>query len=229
MIQYAQMGQADHSQVIKESLSVIGDVLNKSGAEYRIVGSLLVAALNGKPHRTVGDVDVVLEESAFDTVLLKLKEHGFVREEKSWGCGFFRWIEMNHERLVGFTFLLVGKFEDDYFECALTKHITIRISNKFLQKTEYTLFGFSFAGVPTTSICDGLRISNLNPKRELDRAVMRRILNRDALLYGESIDKSFKVYLFGIHLPFAYSLFSQLYNLYGGLRVMFGRRYEVWD
>lgn len=223
------MNQDDHSQIVKESLEVLDDVLNKLGAQYRIVGSLLVAALNGKPHRTVGDVDVVLEKSAFDVVLKSLEGHGFVLENKSWGCGFFRWVEMNHERLVGFTFLLVGKFKDDYFECALTKHITIKISDKFLQKTKYTLFGVSFSGVPAISICDGLRISNLNPKRKLDRAVMRRILQKDVLPHGESIDKSFKVYLYGIRLPFAYSLFSQLYNLYGGLRVICGRRYEVWD
>jgi hypothetical protein len=222
----AVMKQDVYMQILAESLSVLDDVLNASDVNYRIIGSLLIAALNGKPHRTIGDIDVVLDVASLDKVVAQLKERGFVLEHnRAWG---FEWIELNHKHLIGFTFLLVGEFRDSYFSCDLKNHLRLHVSNAYLRPTEYTLCGTTFIGIPVPSIVEGLLISHLNPKRTLDRKVIKRIFG-EQIPRGDSIDRSFTVYLFGVRLPYVYSFFSRIYNVFGGLRVLLGKKYEVWE
>lgn len=45
---------------------------------------------------------------------------------------------------------------------------------------------------------------------------------------GGKYEKSFKVFLFGREIPYLYPLFSWLYNIFGGIRVLLNKKYEVW-
>ena len=215
-----------HLTSVSNGLKVLNKVFGKPKMNYRVLGSILVAALNGTPHRTLGDIDVLVDEIDYKKVISKLRSNGYSIETKhKFG---FNWTEAHHEGNLGFTFLLIGKFSKDYFSCKLTKSVELKISASYLKPTEYSLFGISFVGIPYKSIYEGLKISSLNPKRTLDRKVVTKFFKGN-IPPGETIARSFKVYIFGMEVPHAYALFSQFYNLYGGLRVLFGKKYEIWD
>lgn len=218
--------QTDSESPVKGGLLLLDKVFNKQKINYRVLGSLLVAALNGKPHRKLNDIDILLDVNHADKVFQTLKEEGYKIElKRKFG---FAWIEAHHPQNLGFTFLLVGKFEDKYFSYKLSKSLQLRISNEYLKPTQYSLFGINFTGIPQRSIYEGLKISSLNPKRTQDKKVVER--NFGAFPPdGERFNKAFKIYLFGKEIPGAYAFFSQFYNLYGGLRVRFGKKYEVWE
>lgn len=220
-----EQSQQVHIQKIKKGLSILDKVFNRDEANYRVIGSIPVAALNGKPHRTLGDIDILIDAKDFETVLSKLESEGYtIKNYSKFG---FSWREIEKPDSLGFTFLLIGKFGKDYFSYPLAKNVELRIAADYLTPTKYTLFGISFTGIPARSVYEGLKISNLNPKRKLDQEVVINKFN-DKIPEGISISSAFKVYLFGKEIPFAYQFFSQIYNIFGGLRVLLGRKYEVW-
>lgn len=211
---------------IKGGLTILDKVFNKQKINYRVLGSLLVAALNGQPHRKLNDIDILLDENQADQVLSSLKNEGYKIELKhKFGFG---WVEAHHPHSLGFTFLLIGKLEEGYFTYRLSKYLQLKIDKDYLKPTTYSLFGVKFAGIPQRSIYEGLRISSLNPKRTLDRKVVEKTFG-PSLPVGQSLDKAFKIYLFGREIPHAYSFFSSIYNLYGGMRVKLGKKYEIWE
>lgn len=218
--------QDEHIKAVKNGLTVLNTVFDRKNVHYRVLGSVLVAALNGKPHRKLGDIDVLVDENDYDKVVSDLRSEGYNFETKQkYG---FSWAEAHRNGSLGFTFLLVGTFSKDYFSCRLTNNIELRISIKYLEPTKYSLLGTTFLGIPLRSIYEGLKISSLNPKRTLDRKVVIEYL-KGHVPPGETLDQSFIVHLSGVAIPHAYSFFSQLYNLYGALRVLFGKKYEIWD
>lgn len=216
----------ENLQKIKNGLAALEKVFNQPKINYRVLGSVLVAALNQKPHRPLGDFDVLFGQRDSEKVIVGLEAEGFVAINKQ-KLGF-HWTEWRKDDSLGFTFLLVGSFKKDYFSCQLSKNIELRISQAYLRPTEYSLLGVKLIGIPVRSLYEGLKVSNLNPKRQLDRLAVEKIMNNQ-IPTGDSLEKAFKIYLFGREIPYAYPIFSQIYNLYGGLRVFLGKKYEIWD
>lgn len=105
--------QVEDKKKIKRGLVVLNQVFNRQQINYRVLGSVLVAAINQGPHRQLGDIDVLLDINQFQKV--------------------------------------------------------------------------------------------------------------------KTMAESFTVRIWGIKLPYLYLIFSFLYNLYGGLRVRFGKKYEIWE
>ena len=218
------MAQEQHVKEIKNSLAALDNIFNKEGINYRVVGSVLVAAINEKPHRTLGDIDILLERSNWQLVADNLKREGYQLVKKS-KVGF-NWFEAHKTNSLGFTFLLIGSFQDDYFEYELNHMLKLRIASSYLSPTKYSIFGYSFTGIPQRSIYEGLKASNLNPKRKLDKQVVASAF-KNKIPKGTEFEKAFRIYLYGREIPYAYPSFSYLYNLYGGLRVTFGKKYEI--
>jgi len=216
----------DHLTRVTNGLKALDVIFNKQLINYRVIGSILVASLNGKPHRILGDIDVILDEVDYKKVKLGLNNNGYALTRKQkYG---FSWLEANHPNSLGFTFLLVGKFLDNYFTYKLSKNIELKISAEYLRPTKYSLLGISFTGIPSHSIYEGLKISSLNPKRSQDREI---VINSLGVNFPRraTLDKSFKIYFRGLELPYTYTIFSQLYNIYGGIRVILGKKYEIWE
>lgn len=215
-----------HLISVTNGLKVFDRVFNKRSINYRVLGSVLVAALNITPHRTLGDIDVLVDKDDYEKVVSGLQASGYTIENKQkYG---FKWTEAHHNSALGFTFLLIGKFSNDFFSCQLTRNIELRISANYLKPTNYSLHGINFIGIPRRSIYEGLKISSLNPKRTLDKRIVMNSFQQ-TIPQGDTLDESFKIFFNGVEFPHAYIIFSQLYNFYGGLRVLLGKKYEVWD
>ena len=126
---------------------------------------------------------------------------------------------------LGLTFLLIGEFKKDYFTWRFMKFFELRIRADYLQPTEYGLGNIKFIGIPISSAMAGIKQSFLNPKRKLDK----RVLGNEVIKTKVKTYNNISVYIFCLKLPYLYDIFSFFYNIYGGFRVMFGKKYEIWD
>jgi len=215
--------QEVEKQAITKTLELAVEIFRSCNSEYRILGSMLIAAHAGKVFRHIGDLDVLLDEKSRDCVFEKLRNEGFIIKEKR-KIGF-RWVEAAREEYLGFTFLLVGKFSERSFHWRFLRVCELRIKSDYLTPTQYSFGGVSFIGIPMSSVISGIRQSFLNPKRKIDKEVLREEIGKtEVKAYG-----NIQVYIFGIKIPFLYDTFSFFYNIYGGMRVLFGRKYEIWD
>ncbi len=208
---------------IGNSLKTITEIFAGCNADYRVIGSTLLVAYANRVFRHINDVDILLDIVSKDCVFEKLENCGFELERKT--KAGFSWFEAKKSGYVGLTFLLVGRFEKNYFNWRFMKFFELRIKADYLQPTEYNFENSKFIGIPISSAIAGIKQAFLNPKRKLDK----QILGEEMIKTKGKTYNHISVYIFGLRLPYLYDLFSFLYNIYGGIRVMFGRKYEIWD
>ncbi|TSC77132.1 MAG: hypothetical protein G01um101431_315 [Parcubacteria group bacterium Gr01-1014_31] len=217
-------GERQHEkQKIINTLQIATDIFRLCNAEYRIVGSTLIAAHVGRVFRHIGDLDVVLDEENKECVFEHLRKAGFTLENKM-KMGF-RWTEAAKDEYLGLTFLLVGKFTKDYFSRRFMKVGEIRITSDYLRRTPYHFENLEFVGIPLSSVLAGIYQSFLNPKRKIDK----NVLEKEYKMVKPKIFGNIEIYIFGVKVPFLYDLFSFFYNVYGGIRIVFGKKYEIWS
>lgn len=214
------MSEKKQRSEIKNSLKIITEIFGECNANYRVVGSILLVAYKNKIFRRINDVDIMVDAKSKECVLMRVKKAGFVLEEKPW-LGF-RWIEAKKEGYLGLTFLLAGDFLENYFRWPFMKFFELRIKSDYMQPTEYNFEGVKFIGIPISSVMAGVKQSFLNPKRKIDKKILEEEQVRP------NTYNQISVYVFGIKIPFLYDIFSFVYNIYGGLRVIFGKKYEMW-
>ena len=217
------MNQESQQEQISKSLKVITEIFGSCNANYRVLGSTLLVAHTNRVFRRINDVDILLDIKAKDCVFEKLKKQGFELEKKT--KSGFSWFEAKKNDHLGLTFLLIGEFAKNYFSWRFMKFFELRIKADYLNPTEYTFGNEKFIGIPISSAIAGIRQSFLNPKRKLDKQVLGEEMRRTKVKTYNNIS----VYIFGLKLPYLYDLFSFFYNIYGGVRVVFGQKYEIWD
>lgn len=216
------MTQTDEKERLGKSLKITVKALEECNAEYRVLGSVLIAAHVNRVFRRIGDLDLLIAKKDKDCVFKKLEREGFRFVKKHWG--FFSWIEAHKKDYLGLSILLIGDFHPSYFSYHFLKIFELRIKSEYLKPTKYQFCGVSFVGIPTSSVLAGIKQAFLNPKRKVDNATMAETRQKVKFkTYG-----NINVYVAGVKIPFLYDAFSFLYNIYGGIRVMFGKKYEVW-
>lgn len=208
---------------IKNSLKTLKR-LERFGITYRVLGTILLAAINGSPHRKIGDIDLLLDIDNKKLVFSTLKNEGFkITKLKKFG---FSWYETTKSEHIPFTFLLIGRFEKAFFSYYVNSFIELRISKKYIRPYKYSLFNTEFVGIPPRSVWEGIRTSNLNPKRKLDEETFESKFK--TIPRGITLEDGIMIYVFSVRIPKLYKIFSYLYNIYGGVRVIFGKKYEIW-
>ena len=214
-----------NAYLLKNSLEVIHQVFEQNRYQYRVLGSTLIAAISGKPHRQIGDIDIIIDKRFYPHVKKNLINLGFSFHQHNKFA--FSWQEATKPDHLPFTFILLGNFSSKFFTCSFSRHTTLKISTDYLAPTQYSLFGYSFTGIPYSSIFEGIKISHFNPKRTLDKQVfLQKIIQLSTT--HPTINNSFQVSIFGIKISWLYLIFSYLYNLFGALRVRLGKKYEIW-
>lgn len=207
------------------SLEALQEVF-KGIPDYRVLGSILVAAINGKPHREIHDIDLLIDEKNIKEVLARFEKLGFKRVQKH--APGFSWDEFEKPNYLTFTNLLKGSFKEGYFEYRINRWLSLRINGDYLTATQYKLYGLPIKGIPKRSVFEGIKIASLNTKRKIDREVITGNFGSE-LPDGLSINKAFKVKVFGLNIPYLYGIFSQIYNLIGGVRQKLGKPYDPWQ
>lgn len=131
---------------------------------------------------------------------------------------------MNKTQKSLITNLLVGKFEENYFTYTLFKGCELRLNADYIYPTEYQFNGIKFLGIPISSAIAGIRQASLNPKRTLDKKMLHDEIKKIKAPACGNIN----VYFYGISIPYLYDIFSFFSNIYGGVRILFGKKYETW-
>lgn len=216
------MNSRDQLASIRNSLKIMTEIFNNCKADYRILGSVLLVAHTQKLFRHINDIDILLDIKARNCVFEKLKNCGFQLERKT-KYGFY-WFEAKKNNYLGLTFLLIGEFAKHYFSWRFMKFFELRIKIDYLQLTEYNFENEKFIGIPISSAVACIKQSFLNPKRKLDQQVLGEEVMKTRIKTYNNIF----VCLLGIKIPYLYDLLSFLYNIYGGIRVVIGQKYEIW-
>ncbi|HSA83487.1 MAG TPA: hypothetical protein VLF20_01200 [Patescibacteria group bacterium] len=215
----------NNSEQIKNSLAVLQEVF--SGMKnYRILGSVLVAAINTKPHRELHDIDLLIDQKIYDEVVGRFIKFGFRKITKH--ASGFTWDEFEKENHLTFGVLLKGSFKEDVFEYKANNYITLLVDNEYIKPTMYELYGKKILGIPLRSVYEGIKIASFNTKRRVDKEVVVEKIG-NTLSEGLSLNQAFHVRIGNIEIPYLYTLFSQVYNIVGGVRLAFGKSYDTWN
>ncbi len=205
---------------LKAMQTVFSDIQN-----YRVVGSLLVASINGQPHRELHDIDLLLDEKDYPKIKQRFQKQGFTCTPKH-ALGF-KWDEFGKPDHLTFGTLLIGQFQADYFVYQANRWLRLKIKNQYLSPTNYRLFDLPIRGIPLRSVYEGIKVANLNTKRKIDKEIVKKAVN-DKTSDGLSINQAFRVEVFSVPIPYLYIVFSQAYNLIGGFRLKLGKSYDPW-
>lgn len=208
---------------IRNSLKIMPEIF-RGFEDYRVIGSVLVAAINGKPHRELHDIDLLIDERVYKKVVDRFEKDGFKKIAKR-AMGF-SWDEFEKQDYLTFGILLRGDFMDEYFKYKINKFLTLFIDNRYLKPTNYKLYGMNIRGIPLQSIYEGIKAANLNRKRTVDKEIVIKEMG-NSLPDGLSLNQAFHVKFAGIEIPYLYTMFSQAYNLIGGVRLAFGKPYDM--
>ncbi len=210
---------------VKNSLKVMPFIF-KGFDDYRVLGSILVAALNGKPHRTLHDIDLLIDERIYEEVSSRFVKLGFKKITKK--ALIFKWDEFQKPNHLKFGVTIKGMFKGNFFIYNPSSSLALYIKSDYLKPTEYELFGYKIQGIPLRSVYEGIKIANLNKKRVQDKKIVLESVGKK-LPEGLSINQAFQIHLLGLEIPYLYVFFSEIYNLVGGFRLLLGKSYDPWS
>ncbi|OGM59227.1 hypothetical protein A2955_04525 [Candidatus Woesebacteria bacterium RIFCSPLOWO2_01_FULL_37_19] len=193
--------------------------------KYRVFGSVLATALLGKPHRKIGDIDLILDSSKLDYFLNKLKKLGFVvylRIMKFMGIKF-EWIEIEKKDKLGFT-VFPGDLTDQGFVITLSKNIKLIVPKEAIKSTKYIFDDVSFSGIPSEYAYLGALRSKRNPKRKYDLAIFEAKMRTESSKGLKDIEFWYK----NTRVGWIYPFLTFMQNLLGFLALRLGKSYDFW-
>ncbi len=212
-----------NSQIVIPTLKQVVKILETNNIEYRFLGSVVVAAINGEQHRDLGDLDLVIDRKGKDILYSKLTEIGYVQAEGMFAFArrFLALETLDHKELLGVGFFY-GKWQSDGSFVLGDKNTNVKIDALALEPTRYSLHGVSFIGIPSEAIATGIETSAKNPKRKKEL-----LLLQDKKI--ESFPNSYiHVYMFGIRADWVYHFTMTTLNIIGDIRVKLGLAFDPW-
>ncbi len=216
------MGEYNKEQTLK-TLGKVVAILDEYNIEYRFLGSVVTAAINGKLHRKLGDLDLIVDVKDKDILYQKLKEAGYFRAGGmfSFARKYMELETLEHSSLLGVGFFY-GKWQPDGSFLLGNQKINVTIDGRALTKTEYRLYDISFFGLPQEAIATGIKTSESNPKRKYELLLLRE--KNITPLKNNYIHIS----IFGIKADWIYHFVMSLFNFIGGIRVSLGLAFDPW-
>ena len=209
-----------------ELISVLSEVVGflvKRDANYRLLGSVVMAAINGGLYRRVGDVDLILDTNLAEDLMKKLKSEGFYEPGGIFALGrkYIRHITLAHDKKVELG-IFYGEWNDNGNFEMTSKCIKLVIESRALIRKRYALYGIKFDGLEERVIATGVHNSKRNPKRhrELEILKVRGI--------EPEINDYIHLYLFGLKTDWLYHLVMSALNVLGVVRVRLGMTYDPW-
>lgn len=216
------MGEFDIDIVCK-TLAKVVKILELHDIKYRFLGSVVIAAINGKLHRNLGDLDLIIDSYKKDVLYAELKELGYKRPG---GIFHFARKYLSLEQLEHTEFLGVGYFygiwKDDGTFTMGDKNLSVYVDSYALKETKYTFCRVSFLGIPESAIATGIYESRTNPKRKQELLILKQ--KKIEPLQNRYIH----IRIFGIRVDWVYHLSMGILNIIGGIRVRLGLPFDPW-
>lgn len=217
------MRDAYNSAIVKKTLQKTLQILDSRNAEYRMLGSVVTAAILGKQHRKLGDLDFIADTSQRDYILKELSNLGY--KPKTGMFSFARkhmaMDNLDQDDLLEIGFFW-GKFQPDGSFLMGNKKHGLLIDSFAVRKQKYSLHDIQLIGLPKTIIAKGIVTSPNNPKRKKELALIKK----------QNIQPEKRNYIhtfvFGFQVDWLYHLTMSLLNVLGNIRVKLGLPFDPW-
>jgi len=209
--------------VVKRTLKEVVKILETHNIEYRFLGSVVMASINGDLHRNLGDLDLIVDSGKKDTLYKELEKLGYYPPGGMFAFGrkYLSLDTLENPKLLGVGFFY-GKWQADGAFVIGNRDIKFIIEAYALRKTKYVLDGITFIGVPRETAARGVMNSATNPKRKKELVI---ISEKGIRPYPNSY---IHVNLFGIKVDWIYQSIMQLLNIIGEVRVKLGMPFDPW-
>lgn len=213
-----------NSGVVIHTLRLLIKILDDHKIEYRFFGSVVLAAINGKAHRSLGDLDLLVDSAKIDILDRELKKLGYTQSS---GILFklaskYLFLEtFDHPTLLSVGYFY-GKWQADGSFIMGGEKANISLDAYALEKTTYYLHGMKFIGVAKKAVATRIKSSELNPKRKKELGILEE---RNIQPFPDTF---IHINIFGIRADWIYHLFTKIQNIIGGIRVKLGLSFDPW-
>lgn len=211
---------------LETTLLLLVEVLRKLKTEYRVFGSVIPAAILGRPQRKLGDVDLMLDIKDADRISQRLKNNGFKcnrKQLKMLGITM-TWLEATSNNFYDLTAFL-GKFDKDQnYIVNFSKNLRALVNYEAIRPTVYNYGHARFVGIPEKTAFYATWASRGNPKRKKDIEVFRS-------KKIDSVSINYPIMSFYYNdkkLPYVYPILCFLQDFLGRISLFIGRNYDFW-
>lgn len=206
---------------VVQTLELVHTTCQSCQAEYRVVGSTLLAALVGRVYRLVPDVDVLLEVERADFVLDQLEHEGFsIHKQTLLGSPLFTCRKKGYTDI---SLLGLGTFTPDYFSLPLRYGFSVKIPRRYIAPTLYQLGRVTFIGIPIEGVAPSVIRTAYKPVRQIDIEQLSKVVQlNDYATLG-----IMHLYFRNQKIPWIYDWFVSSKNLVGKVRLFLGKPYEL--
>lgn len=211
---------------LKKTVRLLSKALADLKIEYRIFGSIIPAAILGRPQRKLADIDLMVDLRDKDEFFQGLRKERYQLKERRFRflAIDFVWAEAAKGDLLELSIFL-GKFDkDNNFIVDISKNLKALAYNRAIKPTLYSFYGSRFVGIPTVTAYYGALASQGNPKRKYDLAVFEVKKMKKPPKDYSVIDFYYK----DRKLPFLYPFSCFLQDLLGRISVSLGGNYDFW-
>jgi hypothetical protein len=212
-----------NKEVVISTLKQLVEILKRNNIEYRFLGSVVIAAINGELHRNLGDLDLIIDAKGKDILFKELTKLGYYQAGGmfSFARKYLALETLEHSRLLGIGYFY-GTWQNDKTFLMGNKNVNVLIETQGLLETKYSLYGLNFVGIPQRVAATGVKASETNPKRKRERQLL--------------IEKGIKplpnsyihVSILGLKADWIYYLSMASLNIIGNIRVRLGFAFDPW-
>jgi len=193
--------QTESLEIIK-SLEDLISICQKINCQFRIFGSLVIAALKGDFYRKIGDIDCCVNNKFKKELGDELEKKGYLKlarkdEDIPWPLYFIGFKTENFLKDGNKISLLFVSFKEDYLEIPLRFGFSFRVPYNLISKT-YQFYGKEFKGLIPEAALFNLTFLKDKLKRETDFKVLFLFCNLDII---QKIKKSDTFFWFGKRVP----------------------------
>ena len=208
---------------VQPTLRHLVKILDREKIQYRLLGSVVTAAIYGRLHRSLGDIDLIVDVRKKNQLLNSLQKLGYKRAGGMFAFGrrFLALETLDHPTLLSVGYF-VGKWKKDRSFVMGGNALHTIVESRGVVPSPYKLMGISFIGIPPGAVATGILSSKSNEKRKKEIKLLQE--KQIVPLKNDYIHVRF----LGIPLDFLYHGAMGLFNVLGNLRQSMGLPFDPW-
>lgn len=212
-----------NSEQVRKTLDLVLPLLNELNIEYRTLGSVVMAAINGGLHRRLGDLDLIIQRGKNAELKQRLLDVGYYERPGIFGFArkYLSLETLDHDKLLEVG-LFIGDFKPDGSFVIGTDSTNISVDSHAAMAHHYHLLGQTIVGLQPEIIARGVHSSPRNPKRKDEMVI----------LSNNGINPASKHYIhvrvLGVKADWIYYFSMWLLDILGMARVVIGKPYDPW-
>jgi predicted nucleotidyltransferase len=216
----------EKTEKLKRTIKLLSKILADLKVEYRVFGSVVIAAILGRSQRKLGDIDLMVDKKDKDRLFQGLRKAGYNLEERRFRflAINFVWAEAEKNDLLSLTIFLGNFDKEKNFVVKISKNLSAVAHTQAIKPTVYHFYNAHFMGIPAVTAYYGALASRGNPKRKYDLAVFElKKIKKPAKDYSV-----IEFYYQDKKLPFLYPLGCFWQDFLGRISVFLGGHYDFW-